>query len=56
MPLSNPSRWPPGATDYLAFTISLPTTADNSFQGKSAVAEPGLHRHPAHRHRPLIAA
>jgi hypothetical protein len=25
-----------GGTDYLTFAISLPTTADNSFQGKSA--------------------
>jgi hypothetical protein len=26
----------PGGTDYLAFSISLPTTADNTFQNKSA--------------------
>ena len=26
----------PGGTDYLTFSISLPTTADNTFQGKSA--------------------
>ena len=26
----------PGGTDYLTFTISLPTAADNTFQGKSS--------------------
>jgi hypothetical protein len=26
----------PGGTDYLVFSVSLPGTADNSFQGKSA--------------------
>jgi hypothetical protein len=26
----------PGGTDYLTFSISLPTSADNTFQGKSA--------------------
>ena len=25
-----------GATDYLSYTISLPASADNNFQGKSA--------------------
>ncbi|WP_304505483.1 TasA family protein, partial [Blastococcus sp. LR1] len=25
-----------GATDFVAYTVSLPTTADNTFQGKSA--------------------
>jgi len=34
--LSNPASLAAGATDYLTFAISLPTTADNSFQGKSA--------------------
>jgi hypothetical protein len=36
MPLSNLASLVSGATDYLTFSISLPTTADNSFQGKSA--------------------
>jgi hypothetical protein len=36
MALSNPASLVAGATDYLTFSISLPTTADNSFQGKSA--------------------
>jgi len=35
-PLSNPASLTPGGTDYLTFSISLPTAADNSFQGKSA--------------------
>jgi hypothetical protein len=26
----------PGGTDYLTFSIALPASADNSFQGKSA--------------------
>src|SRR5690242_2795705 len=26
----------PGGTDYLVFSVSLPTSADNTFQGKSA--------------------
>ena len=26
----------PGGTDYLTFTISLPTAADNTFQGKTS--------------------
>ena len=36
MGLNNPASLTPGATDHLTFTVSLPTTADNSFQGKSA--------------------
>jgi hypothetical protein len=35
--LVNPAALNPGATDYLAFTVSLPTTADNSFQGRTAM-------------------
>jgi hypothetical protein len=34
--LNSPASLNPGGTDYVAFTISLPTTADNTFQGKSA--------------------
>ncbi|HET6394535.1 MAG TPA: TasA family protein, partial [Blastococcus sp.] len=34
--LANPFSLAAGATDYLSFKISLPTSADNSFQGKSA--------------------
>jgi hypothetical protein len=34
--LSNPAALNPGGTDHLTFTISLPTTADNTFQGKTA--------------------
>ena len=34
--LSNPASLVPGGTDYLTFAISLPTSADDSFQGKSA--------------------
>ncbi|MCW2702793.1 MAG: uncharacterized protein JWQ37_788 [Blastococcus sp.] len=34
--LSNPASLVAGATDYLTFAISLPTSADNTFQGKSA--------------------
>jgi hypothetical protein len=34
--LNNPAALNPGGTDYLAFTISLPASADNTFQGKSA--------------------
>jgi Camelysin metallo-endopeptidase len=34
--LSSPASLTPGGTDYLTFSISLPTTADNTFQGKSA--------------------
>jgi hypothetical protein len=36
MALNNPASLAAGATDYLTFAISLPTTADNTFQGKSA--------------------
>jgi hypothetical protein len=34
--LNNPASLTAGATDYLTFAISLPQTADNTFQGKSA--------------------
>jgi hypothetical protein len=34
--LSNPASLAAGATDYLTFAISLPGTADNTFQSKSA--------------------
>jgi hypothetical protein len=34
--LDTPAALTPGATDYLTFAISLPTTADNTFQGKTA--------------------
>jgi hypothetical protein len=34
--LNNPASLTAGATDYLTFTLSLPTSADNTFQGKSA--------------------
>ena len=34
--LGNPASVNPGGTDHLTFSISLPTTADNTFQGKSA--------------------
>lgn len=34
--LSAPASLAPGATDFLAFTVSLPTSADNTFQGQSA--------------------
>ena len=34
--LSNPASLNPGGSDYLTFSISLPATADNTFQGKSA--------------------
>lgn len=34
--LSSPASLTAGATDYLTFAISLPTSADNTFQGKSA--------------------
>jgi hypothetical protein len=34
--LSNPASLNPGGTDHLTFSISLPTAADNTFQGKSA--------------------
>jgi hypothetical protein len=36
MVLSSPASLVAGATDYLTFAISLPTSADNTFQGKSA--------------------
>jgi predicted ribosomally synthesized peptide with SipW-like signal peptide len=35
-PLNNPASLNPGGTDYLVFSVSLPTSADNTFQGKSA--------------------
>jgi hypothetical protein len=34
--LSNPNSLNPGGSDYLTFSITLPTTADNTFQNKSA--------------------
>jgi hypothetical protein len=34
--LNSPASLVAGATDYLTFAISLPTSADNTFQGKSA--------------------
>jgi hypothetical protein len=34
--LNNPNSLNPGGTDYLTFSITLPATADNTFQGKSA--------------------
>jgi hypothetical protein len=34
--LSNPASLVAGATDYLTFAITLPASADNTFQGKSA--------------------
>jgi hypothetical protein len=34
--LSSPASLTAGGTDYLSFSVSLPTTADNSFQGLSA--------------------
>ena len=34
--LDNPAALAAGATDYIAFTISLPANADNTFQGKTA--------------------
>jgi hypothetical protein len=34
--LSNPASLVAGATDYLTFAISLPVSADNTFQAKSA--------------------
>ena len=36
MGLTNPASLVAGGTDYLTFAISLPTSADNTFQGKSA--------------------
>ncbi|UOY03572.1 CalY family protein [Blastococcus sp. PRF04-17] len=34
--LNNPASLAAGATDYLTFSISLPASADNTFQGRSA--------------------
>jgi hypothetical protein len=34
--LSNPASLVAGQTDYLTFAVSLPTSADNTFQGKTA--------------------
>jgi predicted ribosomally synthesized peptide with SipW-like signal peptide len=34
--LINPASLNAGGTDYLVFSISLPTSADNTFQGKTA--------------------
>ena len=34
--LINPAALNAGGTDYLVFSISLPTSADNTFQGKTA--------------------
>jgi predicted ribosomally synthesized peptide with SipW-like signal peptide len=34
--LNTPASLAAGATDYLTFSISLPASADNTFQGKSA--------------------
>jgi predicted ribosomally synthesized peptide with SipW-like signal peptide len=34
--LNSPASLAAGATDYLTFSISLPASADNTFQGKSA--------------------
>jgi hypothetical protein len=36
MSLNTPTSLAVGGTDYLTFSISLPGTADNTFQGKSA--------------------
>jgi hypothetical protein len=36
MTLSNPASLAAGGTDYLTFAITLPASADNTFQGKSA--------------------
>jgi hypothetical protein len=36
MTLNTPTSLAVGGTDYLTFSISLPGTADNTFQGKSA--------------------
>jgi hypothetical protein len=35
-PLASPASLVPGGVDNLVFSVSLPTTADNTFQGKSA--------------------
>jgi predicted ribosomally synthesized peptide with SipW-like signal peptide len=34
--LNSPASLAAGATDYLTFSVSLPASADNTFQGKSA--------------------
>ncbi len=36
VPLANPASLNAGGVDHLAFTVSLPASADNTFQGKSA--------------------
>ena len=36
VPLVTPASLAAGGVDNLIFSISLPTTADNTFQGKSA--------------------
>ena len=36
LPMAGLNSLAAGGTDYLTFSISLPTTADNTFQGKSA--------------------
>jgi predicted ribosomally synthesized peptide with SipW-like signal peptide len=36
VPLNNAASLAAGGTDYLTFAISLPASADNTFQGKSA--------------------
>jgi hypothetical protein len=36
MTLNNPASLAAGSTDHLTFAISLPASADNTFQGKSA--------------------
>jgi hypothetical protein len=36
MVVSNPASLTAGATDYLTFSVSLPDSADNTFQNKSA--------------------
>jgi hypothetical protein len=36
MTLNNPASLAAGSSDYLTFAVSLPASADNTFQGKSA--------------------
>ncbi len=36
VPLDNPASLAAGGSDQLTFSVSMPTSADNSFQGKSA--------------------
>jgi hypothetical protein len=36
MGMNNPASLTAGNTDYLLFSVSLPTSADNTFQGKTA--------------------